>query len=60
MVPMHVWLPEAHVEAPTSGSVILAGILLKLGTYGLIRFSFPLFPEACYYFTPFAAIIINA
>ena len=53
MVPMHVWLPEAHVEAPTSGSVILAGILLKLGTYGLIRFSFPLFPEACYYFTPF-------
>lgn len=53
MVPVHLWLPEAHVEAPTSGSVILAGILLKLGTYGLIRFSFPLFPEACFYFTPF-------
>ena len=52
MVPLHVWLPEAHVEAPTAGSVILAGILLKLGSYGLIRFSFPLFPEACYYFTP--------
>jgi NADH:ubiquinone oxidoreductase subunit 4 (subunit M) len=48
-----VVVPEAHVEAPTSGSVILAGILLKLGTYGLIRFSFPLFPEACFYFTPF-------
>jgi len=52
MVPVHLWLPEAHVEAPTSGSVILAGILLKLGTYGLIRFSFPLFPEACFYFAP--------
>ena len=52
MVPMHIWLPEAHVEAPTSGSVILAGVLLKLGTYGLIRFSFPLFPEASFYFTP--------
>ena len=53
MVPVHLWLPEAHVEAPTSGSVILAGILLKLGTYGFIRYSFPLFPEACFYFTPF-------
>ena len=52
MVPVHLWLPEAHVEAPTSGSVILAGVLLKLGTYGFIRFSFPLFPEACFYFTP--------
>lgn len=52
MVPVHIWLPEAHVEAPTSGSVILAGVLLKLGTYGLIRFSFPLFPEASYFFTP--------
>merc|ERR1712127_701668 len=52
MVPMHIWLPEAHVEAPTSGSVILAGVLLKLGTYGLIRFSLPLFPEASYFFTP--------
>jgi proton-translocating NADH-quinone oxidoreductase chain M len=52
MVPVHLWLPEAHVEAPTSGSVILAGILLKLGTYGFIRFSLPLFPEACFYFSP--------
>ena len=52
MVPVHLWLPEAHVEAPTSGSVILAGILLKLGTYGLIRFSFPIFPEACFFFAP--------
>ena len=53
MVPVHLWLPEAHVEAPTAGSVILAGVLLKLGTYGFIRFSFPLLPEACFYFTPF-------
>ena len=53
MIPVHLWLPEAHVEAPTAGSVILAGILLKLGTYGFIRFSFPLFPEACFYFAPF-------
>jgi len=52
MMPVHIWLPEAHVEAPTAGSVILAGVLLKLGTYGLIRFSLPLFPEASYYFTP--------
>lgn len=52
MVPVHLWLPEAHVEAPTAGSVILAGILLKLGTYGFLRFSFPLFPEASYYFSP--------
>jgi len=53
MVPVHLWLPEAHVEAPTSGSVILAGVLLKLGTYGFLRFSLPLFPEACFYFSPF-------
>jgi proton-translocating NADH-quinone oxidoreductase chain M len=52
MLPMHIWLPEAHVEAPTAGSVILAGVLLKLGTYGFIRFSFPLFPEASIFFTP--------
>jgi proton-translocating NADH-quinone oxidoreductase chain M len=53
MIPVHLWLPEAHVEAPTAGSVILAGVLLKLGTYGFIRFSFPLFPEASFYFAPF-------
>jgi proton-translocating NADH-quinone oxidoreductase chain M len=52
MVPVHIWLPEAHVEAPTAGSVILAGVLLKLGSYGLIRFSIPLFPSATVFFTP--------
>ena len=52
MIPVHIWLPEAHVEAPTAGSVILAGILLKLGTYGFLRFSIPLFPYASIYFTP--------
>lgn len=52
MLPIHLWLPEAHVEAPTVGSIILAGILLKLGTYGFIRFSIPLFPIGCFYFTP--------
>ena len=53
MLPVHLWLPEAHVEAPTAGSVILAGVLLKLGTYGFIRFSLPLFAKACFYFAPF-------
>lgn len=57
MVPVHLWLPEAHVEAPTAGSVILAGILLKLGTYGFLRFSFPLFPEASFYFTPIVYLL---
>lgn len=52
MVPVHIWLPEAHVEAPTAGSVILAGVLLKLGSYGLIRFSLPLFPAATLFYTP--------
>jgi len=47
MFPFHTWLPDAHVEAPTAGSVILAGILLKMGTYGFVRFNLPLFPEAC-------------
>ena len=46
MVPLHTWLPDAHVQAPTAGSVILAGILLKMGTYGFVRFAMPLFPEA--------------
>lgn len=53
IMPFHLWLPEAHVEAPTAGSVLLAGILLKLGTYGFIRFSLPLFPYASFFFTPF-------
>ena len=52
MIPVHLWLPEAHVEAPTAGSVILAGVLLKLGSYGFIRFSVPLFPNASFFFTP--------
>ena len=50
--PFHIWLPEAHVEAPTEGSVILAGILLKLGAYGFFRFVFPMFPTATIYFAP--------
>lgn len=53
MIPFHIWLPQAHVEAPVAGSVLLAGILLKLGGYGFIRFSFPLFPNATDYFSPF-------
>jgi NADH-quinone oxidoreductase subunit M len=52
MWPVHTWLPDAHVEAPTAGSVILAGILLKMGGYGLLRFSVPMFPEASAYFAP--------
>ena len=52
MWPVHTWLPDAHVEAPTAGSVILAGVLLKFGGYGLLRFSIPMFPEASIFFTP--------
>jgi NADH-quinone oxidoreductase subunit M len=52
MWPVHTWLPDAHVEAPTAGSVILAGILLKLGGYGFLRFSLPMFPLASHFFTP--------
>jgi NADH-quinone oxidoreductase subunit M len=60
MWPVHTWLPDAHVEAPTAGSVILAGILLKMGGYGFIRFSLPMFPDASQYFAPlvFALSII--
>ena len=54
--PLHIWLPEAHVEAPTIGSVMLAVLLLKLGTYGLIRFALPLFPEGTIYFAPVVAV----
>src|SRR5437773_8542303 len=56
MFPFHTWLPDAHVEAPTAGSVILAGILLKLGGYGFIRFALPLFPDAAKTYAP--AIIV--
>ena len=57
MFPFHIWLPEAHVEAPTVGSVLLAGILLKLGVYGFLRFSLTLFPEASHYFSPFIYLL---
>jgi NADH-quinone oxidoreductase subunit M len=53
MWPVHTWLPDAHVEAPTAGSVLLAGILLKMGGYGFLRFSLPMFPDASEYFAPF-------
>ncbi|NOT24789.1 MAG: NADH-quinone oxidoreductase subunit M [Acidobacteria bacterium] len=57
LFPFHTWLPDAHVQAPTAGSVILAGVLLKMGTYGLLRFSFPLFPIAATYFAPALALL---
>src|SRR5881296_1338657 len=57
LFPFHTWLPDAHVEAPTAGSVILAGVLLKMGTYGLIRFAFPLFPQAAAFFAPKLAVL---
>ncbi|HEY3383407.1 MAG TPA: NADH-quinone oxidoreductase subunit M [Vicinamibacterales bacterium] len=57
LFPFHTWLPDAHVEAPTAGSVILAGVLLKMGTYGLVRFAFPLFPSAAAYFAPALAVL---
>ena len=55
--PFHTWLPDAHVEAPTAGSIILAGVLLKMGTYGLLRFAFPLFPNAALYFAPVLGVL---
>ncbi len=57
MFPFHTWLPDAHVEAPTAGSVILAGVLLKMGTYGFLRFLFPLFPNATFQFIPFLSVL---
>jgi NADH-quinone oxidoreductase subunit M len=57
MWPLHSWLPDAHVEAPTAGSVILAGVLLKMGTYGFIRFNIPLFPEAAVKAAPWIALL---
>lgn len=57
LFPFHTWLPDAHVEAPTGGSVILAGVLLKMGTYGFVRFAIPLFPFAAWYFAPLIMIL---
>ncbi|PYM06490.1 MAG: Fe-S-binding domain-containing protein, partial [Candidatus Rokuibacteriota bacterium] len=61
LFPFHTWLPDAHVEAPTAGSVILAGVLLKMGTYGFLRFCLPLFPDASFRFAPwmFALAVIG-
>jgi NADH-quinone oxidoreductase subunit M len=59
LFPLHTWLPDAHVEAPTPGSVILAGVLLKMGTYGLLRFCIGFFPQSAYYFkTPIAILAV--
>ncbi|MCP4634488.1 MAG: NADH-quinone oxidoreductase subunit M [candidate division Zixibacteria bacterium] len=57
MFPFHTWLPDAHVEAPTAGSVILAAVLLKMGTYGFLRFCLPLFPQAVYEYVPIISIL---
>jgi NADH-quinone oxidoreductase subunit M len=57
MFPFHTWLPDAHVEAPTAGSVILAGVLLKMGTYGFLRFCLPLFPQATVKYVPLISIL---
>lgn len=57
MWPVHTWLPDAHVEAPTAGSVILAGVLLKMGGYGFLRFSLPMFPEASSFFAPMVMVL---
>ncbi|MGK9477601.1 NADH-quinone oxidoreductase subunit M [Melioribacter sp. OK-6-Me] len=57
LFPLHTWLPDAHVEAPTAGSVILAGVLLKMGTYGLVRFNLPLFPQSAIEYAPIISIL---
>ena len=57
LFPLHTWLPDAHTEAPTAGSVILAGVMLKLGTYGILRFCLPLFPHAAVRMAPFIAVL---
>ncbi|MEW6050158.1 MAG: NADH-quinone oxidoreductase subunit M [Candidatus Zixiibacteriota bacterium] len=57
LFPFHTWLPDAHVEAPTAGSVILAGVLLKMGTYGFIRFCLPLFPDATIAYLPYISVL---
>jgi NADH-quinone oxidoreductase subunit M len=57
MFPFHTWLPDAHTDAPTAGSVILAGVLLKMGTYGFLRFNLPMFPEASQHFVPLVFVL---
>lgn len=57
LFPLHTWLPDAHTEAPTAASVLLAGVLLKMGTYGMLRFCLPLFPEAAHRFAPYIAVL---
>jgi NADH-quinone oxidoreductase subunit M len=57
LFPFHTWLPDAHVEAPTAGSVLLAGVLLKMGTYGLVRFNLPLFPNISHLFAPLISLL---
>ncbi len=57
LFPFHTWLPLAHVQAPTAGSVVLAGVMLKMGTYGLLRYAFPLFPDALKTFAPYIAVL---
>jgi NADH-quinone oxidoreductase subunit M len=57
LFPLHTWLPDAHVEAPAAGSVILAGVMLKMGCYGFLRFNLPLFPQASVYFGPLIAVL---
>jgi NADH-quinone oxidoreductase subunit M len=57
LFPFHTWLPDAHVEAPTAGSVLLAGVLLKMGTYGLVRFNLPLFPQMSHLFAPLISML---
>ena len=57
LFPFHTWLPDAHTDAPTAGSVILAGVMLKMGTYGMLRFCLPLFPEASRHFAPYIAVL---
>ena len=57
LFPLHTWLPDAHVEAPTAGSVMLAGVLLKMGTYGMMRFCLPLFPDAAHRAAPYIAVL---
>ena len=59
LFPFHTWLPDAHTEAPTAGSIILAGVLLKMGTYGMIRFAIPLFPDASFYPLQIAEVVFT-